>query len=74
MASSVDGVDCRDCGTEAVYMDVKEEPRSYKVGASCHTCGYDYGVLTRISRSEVDHVDEVYELGERSITDILSDP
>lgn len=55
----VDEVYCRDCGDEEVFMDVKEEPSLYKIGAYCHGCDHDYGVLDHVSRSEVDHMDEV---------------
>ena len=52
-------------------MDVKEEPGVYKIGAYCESCNHDYGVLHRVSRSETEKMDEIYELGEESITDIL---
>jgi hypothetical protein len=52
-------------------MDVKEEPRVYKIGAICHGCDYDYGVLTRVQRKDVDHIDDVYEVGEERVVDIL---
>lgn len=71
MAVRLDDVDCRECSLDEVYMDVKEEPSVYKIGAYCHGCDYDYGVLTRVSRSDVDHIDEAYDIGEESITDIL---
>lgn len=56
----VDGVDCRECYSEEVYLDVKEEPSVYKLGAYCTGCDHDYGVLTRVSRSEIGNVDEVF--------------
>lgn len=71
MAVRLDGVDCQECSMDEVYMDVKEEPGVYKVGAYCTGCDHDYGVLTRVSRSDVTHIDEVYEIGSQSITDIL---
>lgn len=40
---------------------VKEEPSLYKVGAYCHGCEHDYGVLEYVSRGEVDNVNEVWE-------------
>ena len=67
----VEEVECGECNSEEVYLDVKEEPSVYKVGAYCSGCDYDYGVLTRVSRSEVENVDEVFEVGEESVTDYL---
>jgi hypothetical protein len=67
----VDGVDCGECYSEEVYLDVKAEPSMYKVGAYCSGCDHDYGVLTRISRSEIESVDEVFDIGEESVTDLL---
>jgi len=63
----VDEVYCRDCGDEEVYMDVKEEPRLYKIGAYCHGCDHDYGVLDHVSRSDVDHMDEVWSEAEETV-------
>lgn len=40
---------------------MKEEPSLYKVGAYCHGCEHDYGVLEYVSRGEVDNVNEVWE-------------
>jgi len=51
---------CRYCGDDDIYMDVKEEPSLYKVGAYCHSCDRDYGVLDHVSRNDVDHMDEVW--------------
>lgn len=70
LATLIDDVDCRECGEEDVYMDVKEEPTSYKIGAYCHNCNHDYGVVTKVSRTTA-HIDEIYEIGEETITDIL---
>ena len=67
----IDDLDCQYCGEESVYMDVKEEPTLYKIGAQCLECDHDYGVLKRIKRTQIDHVDEIYELGEESIQEIL---
>ena len=67
----IDDLDCQYCGEESVYMDVKEEPTLYKIGAQCLECDHDYGVLKRINRTQIDHVDEIYELGEESIQEIL---
>lgn len=67
----VNDSDCRYCGKESVYMDVKEEPTLYKVGAQCVECSHDYGVVKRISRSEIDRVDDVYELGEDRVKQLL---
>jgi len=52
-------------------MDVKEEPTLYKVGAECNGCGYDYGVIDRIPRSQVDHLDELYVQGEDLVRELL---
>jgi hypothetical protein len=41
MSSKLDNLDCRYCLEEQVYMDVKEEPTLYKVGADCGGYGYD---------------------------------
>lgn len=62
---------CRDCGDEEVYMDVKEEPGLYKVGAYCQGCDHDYGVLEYISRDDVDHVDEVWSEAESVVHSYL---
>ena len=62
-----DGVACRDCGEDEIYMDVKEEPSLYKVGAFCQGCDRDYGVLDYVSQSEVDHQDEGWEYAEEFI-------
>lgn len=58
---------CNECEEEEIYMDVKEEPSVYKVGAYCHGCDWDYGVLKRVQRSEVGHMDEVYEKAEEAV-------
>jgi hypothetical protein len=68
----VDDLDCQYCGEESVYMDVKEEPTLYKVGAQCVECDYDYGVVERVSRSGIHRVDDVYELGEDSVKQLLN--
>lgn len=60
-------VTCRDCGGEEVYLDVKEDPSVYEVGAVCHGCDCDYGVLSRIQRADVNHTDEMYEEGEDAV-------
>jgi hypothetical protein len=67
----LDDVDCRYCLEREVYMDVKEEPTLYKIGAECHGCGHDYGVITRVSRSDIEHLDQVFEQGEESIKELL---
>jgi len=67
----VDDVYCRDCGDEKVYMDLKEEPGLYKVGAYCHGCDHDYGVLEYVSRADVDHVDAVWEEAEAYVQQYL---
>lgn len=72
MATPLEDIDCTGCGEEEVYMDVKEEPAIYKIGAQCLDCHHDYGVLHRVPRSNVDHVDEVYNIGEENITELLS--
>jgi len=71
VARCLPDVACRECDADQVYMDVKEEPRVYKIGAICHGCDYDYGVLTRVQRKDVDHIDDVYEVGEERVVDIL---
>jgi len=71
MSSRIDDVTCRYCPEEEVYMDVKEEPTLYKVGAECNGCGYDYGVIDRIPRSQVDHLDELYVQGEDLVRELL---
>ena len=53
-----------DCDEEEIYVDLKEEPSIYKVGAMCYGCDRDYGVLDRVPRSSIDHVDEVWEQAE----------
>lgn len=63
----VDDVYCRDCDDEEVYMDVKEEPGLYKIGAYCHGCDHDYGVLDHVPRSDVDHMDEVWSEAEETV-------
>lgn len=62
---------CRECSEEAVYLDLKQEPSIYKVGASCVECNYDYGVLDRVLIANVDHLDEVFEIGEQSVKQLL---
>ncbi|WP_207587184.1 hypothetical protein [Halomontanus rarus] len=64
IAIKVDEAYCRDCDEDEIYMDLKEEPRLYKVGAVCDGCDRDYGVLDRVSRSDIDHVDEAWEQAE----------
>lgn len=71
MAFHLEDLECDECGSEEIYMDVKEEPSVYKVGARCNGCQRDYGVLHRVSRSDADHIDEVYELGEKSVIEHL---
>ena len=71
LGKRIDNLNCLECSEEEVYMDVKEEPGVYKIGAYCESCNHDYGVLHRVSRSETEKMDEIYELGEESITDIL---
>lgn len=61
LATLVDGVTCPACSAEEVYRDVKEEPSLWKVGASCRACNRDFGVIGRVFRSDVAHLDEVYE-------------
>lgn len=60
-AAKTDDAYCRDCDAEEIYTDLKEEPSVYKVGAYCHGCDRDYGVLGRISRSDITHTDEAWE-------------
>jgi len=63
----VDDASCRDCGDDEIYMDVKKEPGLYKIGAFCHGCDRDYGVLDYVSRSGIDHDDEVWEEAEEFV-------
>lgn len=51
---------CLDCEEDEVYVDVKEEPSAYKIGAMCNGCDRDYGVLGSLPRGEIDHLDEVW--------------
>ena len=67
----VDDTYCRMCGDEDIYMDLKEEPSLYKVGASCHSCEYDYGVLDCIDRTDIDHTDDVWAMAEDSVEQYL---
>jgi hypothetical protein len=71
MGSRIDEVNCRYCLEEQVYMDVKEEPTLYKIGAECNGCGHDYGVINKVPRSEIGYVDQVFEEGEESIRELL---
>jgi len=71
MARTLEDVTCRYCATDAVAMDVKEEPSLYKVGARCVTCDYDYGVIKRVPRADINAVDEVYAIGEESVRALL---
>lgn len=48
---------CLDCDEDEVYVDVKERPSAYKVGAVCDGCDRDYGVLDSVPWSEIDHLD-----------------
>ena len=67
MSVEVDDAYCRDCGDDAIYMDVKEEPSLYKIGAYCHSCNLDYGVVEYVPRGDVDHMDEAWSEAERLI-------
>lgn len=67
----VEDAECWECFSEEVYLDVKEESSSYKIGAYCSGCDYDYGVITRVSRSSIEEVDDVFEIGEECVTDYL---
>jgi hypothetical protein len=71
ISRKVDSVDCKMCYSEEIYMDVKQEASVYKVGAYCTGCDHDYGVVTRLSRSNIENVDEVFEFAEESVTDLL---
>lgn len=71
MRSKVDDVYCRDCGEENIYIDVKEEPSLYKIGAMCDGCDRDYGVLNYVSRTDIDHMEEVWEEAEAAVSDYL---
>lgn len=71
MAYHLEDVECGECGVEEVYMDLKDEPSVYKIGARCGGCQHDYGVLSRVQRSEISHIEEVYEQGEDSIKEFL---
>lgn len=70
----VDGAVCPECGTAAVCADVVEEATGFKVGATCGGCGRDFGVLTRISRSDVDTVDAAHDRAEQVVRDWADDP
>jgi hypothetical protein len=58
---------CLDCDEDELYMDVKEEPSVYKVGAICHGCDRDYGVLESVPRNEIDHLDELWAEAEEVV-------
>lgn len=45
-------------------MDLKEEPSLYKVGAYCHSCDQDYGVIDTILRNGINHSDDAWEQAE----------
>jgi len=68
---SVEDAACCYCGDDEIYMDVKAEPSLYKIGAYCHSCDRDYGVLDHISRSNIDHTDEVWDEAEDCIEQYL---
>lgn len=70
-AFHVEDAYCRDCNEDEIYMDVKEEPAAYKIGARCNGCDHDYGVLERVGRSDMDHMDEVWEQAESAVQDYL---
>lgn len=70
-AFHVEDAYCHDCDEEQIYTDVKEEPTIYKIGARCNGCDRDYGVLERVSRSDVDHTDEVWERAEDAVQTYL---
>lgn len=70
-AFHVEDAYCRDCDSEEIFTDVKEEPAVYKIGARCSGCDRDYGVLDRINRSDVDHTDEVWEQAESVVQTYL---
>lgn len=69
MGCLLDDLDCLDCGEEDIYMDSKEEPSLYKFGAFCDSCDRDYGVITRVSLSDISSTDEIYEVGEQEVRD-----
>lgn len=71
-AIKVDDVYCNHCNEDELYMDLNEEPSQYKIGAMCHSCDRDYGVLDRVSRTEVDHMDEVWEYAEEQVRNTSS--
>jgi hypothetical protein len=48
MTRTLEGVTCRYCATDAVAMDVKEEPSVYKVGAVCHAYDRNFGYSTAL--------------------------
>ena len=52
-------------------MDLKEEPSLYKIGAMCHDCDREYGVVDRVPRTDVDHMDEVWEVAEAAVQTYL---
>lgn len=63
-AVKVDDASCRHCEAEEVYVDLKEEVGVYKIGAMCHDCNRDYGVLDRMLRSDIDHLDDAWDQAE----------
>lgn len=67
----MDDTYCWDCGEEAIYLDLKEEPSLYKIGATCGDCDRDYGVVDRVSRTDVAHMDEVWETAEAAVQTYL---
>lgn len=52
-------------------MDLEEEPSLYKVGAMCGDCDRDYGIVDRVSRTDVDHMDEAWETAETAVQDYM---
>jgi hypothetical protein len=67
----LEDVYCMDCSEDEIYADIKEDPGMYKVGAMCHGCRRDYGVLEYISRGDVEHMDEVWDVAEETVRDRL---
>lgn len=71
VAVYVEDAYCRDCGEDEIYMDLKEEPSLYKVGAFCDGCDRDYGVIDRVPLSEISHQDEAWEEAEEYVRGYL---
>lgn len=62
---------CRDCDEDEIYIAGKEEPAVYRTGEMDGGCDCDYDVFDRISWSEGDQTNEVWEQTEAPVQDYL---